>query len=65
MLRYAGEEAEQSYGRNANNCKSNVSGESWQEVLKQKASRLSRVKGTGYSILFDSDDFDSEEDEEG
>lgn len=43
--------------------RSDASGESWQEVLKQKASKLSRVKGTGYSILFDSDDFDSEEDE--
>ena len=52
------------YRRQAPHCRSDVSGESWQEVLNQKASRLSRVRGTGYSILFDSDDFDSEEGEQ-
>lgn len=57
----AGEGQHQPFSQKAQQCRSDVSGESWQEVLKQKASRLSRVQGTGYSILFDSDDFDSDE----
>ena len=37
-------------------------GGSWQDVIRQHANRFAKVQGTGYSILFDSDDFDSDED---
>lgn len=40
---------------------SDNSGGSWQEVIQQHADRFAKVQGTGYSVLFDSDDFDSDE----
>lgn len=34
---------------------------SWHEAINQHASRFANLRGTGYSMLFDSDDFDSDE----
>lgn len=41
--------------------KNSSSGGGWQDIIRQGGNRFDKVQGTGYSALFDSDDFDSDD----